>query len=704
MKGSDNSVSEHPPINLINLLIVDHSVSAIEHIVQTLRIAGYMVQANYSERAKEIRNLIDYRPLDLILVRQGAGLPTITEVDVMVKAAAQDIPIIAIVDDTAQQRPAELLRAGATDFFELQEPEHLLLVVRKELHYLQMRRQAHSQTLRIQETEERHRALLENSWDAIAYIHEGVHMYVNPAYLQLFGYAGQEAMEGVALMSLIMPEDRDKMKRLLRDCIKAGRAMEPVELNVLGSQGHCFPIRLSCYSTRMNDEPCFQILIHNLSGQWSASQVEEEPRTRDLLTGLYSRRFFIERLNKLCSAAKRPRGAVLYILLTDYRAINKRAGPEAVDQLASELAKLLQQRVSSTEVVARFADAVFTVYTPDSSHEATLKLGERISTEIKTHTAQSPHGLISTGSAIGICIIEQGHENASQILSQADQACEVARQAGSNQVQIYTPPALKTGTVRQEEEIVTRIREAVSKERMQLLYQPIASFQGNTSERYKAYLRILDENYKPLSMHLLAPVAERRNLMGPLDKWAILKALEALTERHGRSTTLFIRISQNSVLQRDFYRWLEKRLQDGGLPGSTLVIEVTEECAEHYFQETKALREQLRDMACGFALSHFGGRTNSKHILINLEPDYIKLDSELIEKLVKSKDETSRQALAAIAEKAREMNALVIAADIASAPQMASIWQFGVTLVQGDMVQEASPQMDFDFQQFAGAD
>ena len=34
--------------------------------------------------------------------------------------------------------------------------------------------------------------------------------------------------------------------------------------------------------------------------------------------------------------------------------------------------------------------------------------------------------------------------------------------------------------------------------------------------------------------------------------------------------------------------------------------------------------------------------------------------------------------------------------------QMASIWQFGVTLVQGNMVAEAGPKLDFDFKQYAG--
>jgi EAL domain-containing protein (putative c-di-GMP-specific phosphodiesterase class I) len=235
-----------------------------------------------------------------------------------------------------------------------------------------------------------------------------------------------------------------------------------------------------------------------------------------------------------------------------------------------------------------------------------------------------------------------------------------------------------------------------------LLYQPIASFQGDSIERYKTSLRILGEDSKPLPMTLLAPVAEKRGLMGPLDKWAILKALEALAEREGKATMLFIPLSQNSILQRDFCKWLEKRLQDTGLPGSALAIEVTEEHAETYFHEIKVLREQLQAIGCGFAISHFGHRANSEHILSNLAPDYIKLDGELIEQIVRSKNEVSRQALAAITEKARLMKTLVVAADVASAPHMASIWQFGVTLVQGDMVQEASPQMYFDFQQFAG--
>lgn len=692
-------MSEHP---LLNLLIVDRSQPDIEFIVQTLRASGYLVQANYSAWIKEIRNLIDYRPLDMILVRQGADLPTIAEIYALLEASGQDVPIIAIADDLDRQRPVDLLRAGASTLFVLREPDHLLAVVNKEFHHLQLRRQIKLQELHIQETDERHRILLEHSQDAIAYIHEGIHLYANPAYLQLFVYASQEAMEGVTLMNLIRLEDRDKLKRLMRDSMKPGKIASPTELTALDSTGRFFPIRLSCMPIRMNDEPCFQIMVQNLETQGASTLETEEPHTRDPLTGLYHREFFIGQLNKLCKAPEGAFGAVLYILLTDYRTISKRAGLDAIDQLARDVAMLLGQVVSLGEVVARFADAVFTVYTPETAVDSVLKLGERISTAIRMHTTQAAQGLINTASAIGICLIEKTHENASQIISLADQACDSALQSGDNQVQLYRPPAPRTGIVRQEAEIMAQIREAVSQERMQLFYQPIASFQSDSTERYKASLRILGADAKPLNMDLLVPVAEKRGLMGPLDKWAILKALEALAEREGKTTKLFIRLSQNSILQKDFCQWLENRLQYTELPGSTLVIEVTEEYAESYFQETKTLREQLRAIGCGFTIAHFGNRASSEHILNKLTPDYIKLDSELIEQIIRSKNDASRQALAVITEKARQMKTLVVAANIASAPQMASIWQFGVTLVEGDMVQEASLHMDFDFHQFAG--
>jgi diguanylate cyclase (GGDEF)-like protein len=506
-------------------------------------------------------------------------------------------------------------------------------------------------------------------------------------------------------MNLVSPGDRDKLKGFLRQSTKSGTSLDPIKLDGLDREGKPFPIQMDCVLTHMDEEPCLQICIRNPAQVQGDEQGPEKFGERDELTGLYNRKFLTQYLNQVCAASSEEAGAVLYILLNDHRAISEQLGLEAADQLVVGLAKRLQGLVSEKEITARFSDAVFVIYTPESSGKALLQLGERLCAEIKSYVTNAARKLVSTSCSIGICMIQKSHENAMQVLSQVDRVCEIARQMGDNQVQIYPPLDAKPNQPQPEEKVSGLIRNAMDGERIALLYGPIASFQDNATERYKVYLRILGEDKKPLPMGTFGPVAESRGLMGSLDKWAIARGLKTISKRSkkvGKSTTLFIRISQNSVTDEDFHDWLGKLLKETGLGAEVLVIEVAEQCAEKCLMETKRLREQVQRLGGGFALSHLSGRPNSERVLNYLSPDYIKLDGVLIEKLSKNKDEEGRKVVANLTEQAQAKKIKVVAANVSTAPQMASIWQFGVTLVQGDMVQEPSPEMNFDFSQFTG--
>jgi EAL domain-containing protein (putative c-di-GMP-specific phosphodiesterase class I) len=114
---------------------------------------------------------------------------------------------------------------------------------------------------------------------------------------------------------------------------------------------------------------------------------------------------------------------------------------------------------------------------------------------------------------------------------------------------------------------VALIRDAMSGERLRLLFQPIASFQGDLTERYKVYLHVLGKDNKLLPMSTLGPVAESRGLMLPLDRWAVVRGLQTISERYqllGKPTTLFIRISQNSVAENRLRTTSEPPPRKGG--------------------------------------------------------------------------------------------------------------------------------------------
>jgi len=181
-----------------------------------------------------------------------------------------------------------------------------------------------------------------------------------------------------------------------------------------------------------------------------------------------------------------------------------------------------------------------------------------------------------------------------------------------------------------------------------------------------------------------------------------MAALIEIQKTGDKPPMLFIRLSRNSLVEKDFIDWLAKRFKESRLAPQLLVFEIKEDDADESFEDTRLLRVHLRELGCGIGLSHFGGKAHSERLLGELTPDYIKLDGSLIERLAKAKDENSRKAMALLAQRAHELNTRVVAAGVMTAPQMASIWQFGVTLVQGSMVAEAGERLDFDFRQYAG--
>jgi PAS domain S-box-containing protein len=66
----------------------------------------------------------------------------------------------------------------------------------------------------VQESEIKFRAIFENSRDAIGVSYGGVNAYVNPAYLQLFGYENNDEMIGKSLFKLVAPHEQQRVSEI----------------------------------------------------------------------------------------------------------------------------------------------------------------------------------------------------------------------------------------------------------------------------------------------------------------------------------------------------------------------------------------------------------------------------------------------------------------------------------------------------------
>ena len=115
------------------------------------------------------------------------------------------------------------------------------MIVRREFEALTMRRNVRRIEAALRESERRCEALLDSSRDPIAYVHEGMHVRANKAYLEMFGFDEFEDVEGMSILDMIAPDDADDFKALLKRLSKGEKP--PQRLNLKAQRGDGIDLR-----------------------------------------------------------------------------------------------------------------------------------------------------------------------------------------------------------------------------------------------------------------------------------------------------------------------------------------------------------------------------------------------------------------------------------------------------------------------------
>ena len=118
----------------------------------------------------------------------------------------------------------------------------------------------------------------------------------------------------------------------------------------------------------------------------SSDSMKIEART-DFLTGLYNRRYIIERVEGLSKQAKLHKLAFsLFMLDIDhFKQINDRFGHEAGDALLQQIAQLLRKNTRFEETIGRFGGDEFIAFLPEVGAEEAEMIADRFRKQIAAH-------------------------------------------------------------------------------------------------------------------------------------------------------------------------------------------------------------------------------------------------------------------------------------------------------------------------------
>ena len=169
-------------------------------------------------------------------------------------------------------------------------------------------------------------------------------------------------------------------------------------------------------------------------------RAEEEIRLmayQDMLTQLPNRRFFIDQMSRVVSAALRsPRyAALLFLDLNRFKQLNDTLGHNFGDLLLMEVARRLRRKVRSHDIVARLGGDEFVVLLEDigsSREEARLHaevVCQKLIEELALTYQLGPHRH-EGGASLGAILFTGAGDTPDSLLRRADQAMYTAKAAG----------------------------------------------------------------------------------------------------------------------------------------------------------------------------------------------------------------------------------------------------------------------------------
>jgi diguanylate cyclase (GGDEF)-like protein len=415
---------------------------------------------------------------------------------------------------------------------------------------------------------------------------------------------------------------------------------------------------------------------------------------RDAVTGLYERGHVIERMaNMLASENGTQLGGVLFVIIDGAQAIRERIGLSAFDSLLGQAGTLLAGLISGTDYAARYGDTSFLLMVQGQGKQALLKFGEEIRARFERHVFEIGDRSLTLAVSIGISMFAQGFREPGEMLNAAERACAQARTGTDQKVRLFETATL-TGADAGEAALLAAIQDALRYDRFQLWYQPIASLHGAHDPQFQVLLRLRGDRGRLYTAAEILPVAAHHSLVPQLDAWVLDRVLAVLHERDRLDQPVRLFVSQDVGALSDPRRldWLVQQLRQRQIGSGGLVIELRMTDIAARLREAAAFCNTARAAGVRICLNGFQAGAAASQLLQHVPVDFLKLDRRYAGATAAVADE-----LRQLVSMAHDRGVKLITPLVEDAQSAAMLWSIGLDYIQGDFVQQAAQDLDFDF-------
>lgn len=531
-------------------------------------------------------------------------------------------------------------------------------------------------------------------------------LYKNPGFSAWF--ANLSHFDPEALLCAAQPGGLVALREALASgCSFSGE----FEAEVQGGDRRQLELQVTPIDDPQGEGAIYGWLLTDVSERKAAANVIEYQANFDALTGLANRFQLFSCLNKAC---ERSEGFTLMLMDVDrFKQVNDSLGHDTGDELLKAVARRLEALLPESAILSRLGGDEFALYLP----QAPLDVGHSVAQRLVDSMAM-PFDIkgcrLYSGISLGLTRYPEDGLQLEQLLSGADQAMYSAKAAGRNTWRDFTPRMQQDAN--REARLAGALKEAVAKEALTLVYQPIVEMEQHRIVAAEALLRWEHEGEMISPMEFI-PLAESSGLIVELDSWVRSQAL-ALIRRLGEMG-LPIKISVNvssfelwsTPLQQRFVEGLSEAVSEPqnaqtsqgqathappthAKPLDGLILEITESLLLDKNAQLVETLTGLRQQGAWIAIDDFGTGYSSLSYLANFPVDCIKLDKSFLSTLCSLGSDAEphsgaanggkgRALVQAIIQMSQALDLCLVAEGVETEPQLSFLKSQQVEKVQG---------------------
>ena len=221
-----------------------------------------------------------------------------------------------------------------------------------------------------------------------------------------------------------------------------------------------------------------------------------------------------------------------------------------------------------------------------------------------------------------------------------------------------------------------KIQYAIKNDNIVPYFQPIIDVKNPDNKKYEALIRMID-NDNVIAPYMFLDIAKESKLYPQLTRIMMEKTCRIF---ENRDALFSVNISINDIQDKETVTFMKECIEKYGV-GNKIIFEILESEEIVDFETTIDFIEHMRSQGVRFAIDDFGSGYSNFSYILQMRPDFIKIDGSLIKNITQYSNEY--YVVSTIVKFAKSLNIKLIAEYVSTKEIVDILEELDIDYMQG---------------------